>query len=946
MFRGGERASSAFWKDLTSNASAKLLDGLIVDSDVAEQVRHGFSASSMAVRTLRYSFIELYVLQNTRCKPPDSLYHLRNLGILRRPKYSHRGSGRTFMYKQHANTISTLWTSCRRTIAMGISTRASGRILHYVKTVNLPALNTDFNVNCALLNVRSLNNKAPLIADAIVERNIDLLCLTETWQQPNDYFALNQTLPAGFLYVCQPRLTGRGGGLAVVYRSNLKVRTIPLPPLTSFECLSLLITASRSVLILLIYRPPKMSPVFISELSDMLSSFIPVYSNLLLLGDFNIHVDSESCSFAKSFLDLLNCFDIVQNVNFPTHNKGHVLDIVCSTGITPTNLHGVELFISDHKAVFFNVVLPCFQRGQRNSRQFSFRTTKNISPSVLMDMLSQIDHSDFNSDNANQLVTHYDITLSAIFNELAPLKTRKVSFTQSAPWFTPELRKLKSAGRLLERRWRRTGMMVHALAYKDHVGYYKEELQKAKTLYFSNVIQCSTDNLRGLFQTVNKLICPLNCFPLTPSADLCSKFINFFNLKIDSIYSQFAFTRPILNHQSLSVQFSGSCLSNFSTVNESFVGELIMKSRATTCQLDPIPTQWVKSCLPAICPLITKVINASLTAGLVPPCLKLAAVTPVLKKPGLDPENFANFRPISNLPLLAKVLERTVASQLHEHLESNDLYEVFQSGFRRNHSTETTLLRVVNDLLLAADQGMLNVLILLDLTAAFDTVCHNLLLPRLETLIGISGTALSWFKSYLSDRQQFVSIGGYKSDLCALSRGVPQGSVLGPLLFILYMLPLGNIIRRHGLQFHCFADDVQIYVYSKPSHTCPPAVLSDCLLDVRAWLVENFLSLNGTKTEAILISSPATARKLSNLAFSIPGFVVSSSAQVRNLGVIFDTTLSFEPHIKNVCKTAFFHLKNISRIRPFLSSAAAEIITHAFVTSRLDYCNAVLHGLP
>ena len=222
-----------------------------------------------------------------------------------------------------------------------------------------------------------------------------------------------------------------------------------------------------------------------------------------------------------------------------------------------------------------------------------------------------------------------------------------------------------------------------------------------------------------------------------------------------------------------------------------------------------------------------------------------------------------------------------------------NLWAEFQSGFREKHSTETALIKVINNLLLTADSGHLNILILLDLTAAFDTVCHTLQLVQLETLLGITGTPLSWFKSYLTARQQFVSISSFKSPTSPLSHSAPKGSVLNPLLFIIYILTLGHIIRRHGLNFHCYADDTQLYIHTKPSDTLPPSNLTDCLHDINNWINYNYLRLNQDKSEAILIASPATLRKISHLSLSIPGFITSSVAEVRNLGIILDFTLCF-----------------------------------------------------
>ena len=374
-----------------------------------------------------------------------------------------------------------------------------------------------------------------------------------------------------------------------------------------------------------------------------------------------------------------------------------------------------------------------------------------------------------------------------------------------------------------------------------------------------------------------------------------------------------------------------------------------MKSPNKSCSLDPWPTFLVLEYLDILITPITSIINASLEQGKCPNFYKQAHVTPILKKKlSLYKEMFKNYRSVSNLNFISKILERVVAVQLQTHLDEAGLMSAFQSAYRKQNSTVSALLNIRNDILLNMAKGSVTALTLLDLSAAFDTIDHTILLDRLNVYYGISELALGWFKSYLPGGTHSVKVGNTLSHPAALQYGIPQGSVLGPILFSLYTNPISSIIHSHSsINHHFYADDTQLYITLSPTNfSCFIQKLKNCLNDIQNFMFANKLKRNPEKTEFILIGSKNNRKQLlPHFPINILGNQVLPAQSVRNLGVVFDSNFLFSDHVSQVIKPTRVHARDLYRIRPLLDLNTSVLLANALGSSRLDYCNSLFLSL-
>ena len=427
-----------------------------------------------------------------------------------------------------------------------------------------------------------------------------------------------------------------------------------------------------------------------------------------------------------------------------------------------------------------------------------------------------------------------------------------------------ELLIAKRERRQAERKWRNTKLTIFKDLYRQAKHKVSKLVHTAKCKFYTERIALASSS-KGLHQVVNTLSNrhPPKILPtIYPSADLPSIFIKHFTNKVEKLRANIASEHVT---STLVTGTTAATFSSFEKVSQLTVKECILIPAPKSCELDPIPFKLLIECIDSILPSLTDLFNSYLASGIFPQCFKSALVTPILKKRCLDHNDLNNYRPVSNLCFIAKILDKLILSQVSSYLNSHNLYNTCQSTYRPGHSTETALLKVVYVLFLSPNKGTISVLALLDIFSAFDTIDHPILVHRLHTDFGFTDTVLQWFSYYLTNRTHYISL----SNNCYAFAPVHSGFNLGHILFTVYTKPLSAIIDSHSIIHHSFADYLQLQMSAPPDRISELLhSIQSCISDVKAWATANMLKLNDNKTELVLVTLKRT-KHLHNLPTSI-----------------------------------------------------------------------------
>lgn len=804
-------------------------------------------------------------------------------------------------------------------------------------------------LNFGLLNICSIRNKSDVVFD-LLNDGLDVLILTETWHGDSNDVSVRASMPPGFIFVDFLRPNDPShGGIIIFFGHIFRHAAIELPRSKTFEALALKLTidSANTIVFFAIYRPGSqmVSNLFFEELMSVLEHLTNLSDHLIVLGDLNIHVEKQSDLHAIHLKETFNLFKMVNIIDGPTHSLGGTLDLVVHTdnlSIINCVIYPSGIF-SDHSLI--KASIPIFIPRIVKSKKF-VRSWNRMDKNEFIKLLkNNICNRDFDFRSADEAVDFFDRELLTIINKVAPLHEVVSRFVSAAPWFDSECSVCKRYCRRTEKMFRSNKTQINKNLYIDAMKHKNKLYAQKRRSYWMSVTSINQNNPRKIWQILGKLLYvdPPNTLSSQNTGHTSDTFLSFFNNKVANIKTStqgFGLPNFCVRHGHL------NCFSNFSNCSSSELKALIMSSPNKTSMLDILPTSILKKYVDLFLPFLTKLINLCLSNGVFPSNFKHAVIIPLLKKPGQDINSLNNYRPVSNLSFISKLIERIVAKQLLDYLKTYNLLPRNQSGYRQYHSTETALLQVTSELFKASESKQISLLVLLDMSAAFDCVNHGTLLSRLSLSYGMSGLVIQWFESYLTNRSQQVFFDNVMSNKDIVSTGVPQGSVLGPLLFMLYTADVLDIVNDYNFQAFAYADDIQIVASaSTESFDNLTENLVKCLSSVDTWMAKNGIKMNKSKTKLLPIGTRQQLSQLSCRSVIVDNSVIQFEKNATVLGCTLDSNLSMDAHIKNIVASCSYQFRRIRLVRKCLNRATIVTLMHAFIHSRLDYCNGLLYGV-
>ena len=806
------------------------------------------------------------------------------------------------------------------------------------------------------INSRSVIHKIEEIKILSYKVKAAVICVTETWL---DESVTNSEIEIKGYQVIRKDRNRSGGGVCMYINTNLAFNQrndLETDELEALWC-EILLPKTKPIVVGCCYRPPKQNK-FLERMEENISKLC-YDSETIILGDMNICFHSKTGHMYNKYINILRMYgmeQVISETTRETSKSATILDhIICNKKEKISQYGVMPIGISDHYITYCTrkIVRECI--NSHNS--IKIRSMKTYNVQMFNEKLSNENwRCVYEAKTVDEAWSTFRDILIKIIDKVAPLKEIRIK-QRTEPWMTSDiLDKIKERDRILAEYKRNKNNEEKYNQFCKIRNKIQQDIKRVKSDYISNKIQENNNDSKKLWQQLKNLgysgkskensktvlrIEDELCFD---EKKVVSYFNNFFTTVASTLVSKLPYVDKIFSTDSYNFKnyyrSKGLTDNNFKLVEvtEEYVYRVIMKLGVNKgTGLDCLPARFIVDGARILKGPITYIINMSISTSEVPKGLKEARVKPLYKKN--NRQEVGNYRPVSILNVISKVLERAVYDQLSNYLRSNNVIYDFQSGFRNDHSTDTCLIHLFDLLKTNSSKGNYTGLVFLDLQKAFDTVDHYILCNKLRAM-GVK--SVEWFYSYLCGRSQIVKIDEHCSEACNISCGVPQGSILGPLLFLCYVNDMKISV---SCQLLLYADDSVLIV----SHKDPEVVanrLGKELETCNTWMINNKLSLHLGKTETMLVGSKKKLEKVHNFKITCLGQTIEGVKSVKYLGVFLDRCASGELNCQLVIKRINARLKFMYRQAKDLNQKVKKTLCSALIQPHFDYaCSSWYSGV-
>ena len=834
--------------------------------------------------------------------------------------------------------------------------------------------NISQNVNCKYYSVNNLNkllqaNKGDLSIFhsnmnglethfenlhtflSSVPVHFDIINVTETSQKEDEAFKSNIAIEGYDAFFTPPKSNKGGTGIYIkeVYDSFERSDLSIIHKDYEATWIEIKNKKSKNIVSACIYRHPRSN---MDEFHDYFEKCLDILSRenkeVYISGDFNTDLlKLEKNPSHDKFYNLMTSYGFLPQILDPSRVTGSsstVIDNIYSNCLNYKLTSGnILISLSEHFSQFVSVSRnkPDFKSNNIYQRDYS-----KFCAELFRDDVS-IQKWDNNLTNVNEQFNDFYWRLENCVDRHAPLKkiNKEEQKLRSKPWITSQIKKIiKQRDKALKRLKRQPNNEDVKTLYKKFRNKVNREIKKSKKSYYKNYFEENKNNIKKTWNGIKSIINPNsnsisnkilqlnnNGQIIDDPQKVVSHVNNFFvnvgpntdrvipKVPPDKISPE----RFLKNRNQLTF-----IIAHISTEEITDIIKSLNASKSTGPS--SIPTKLLLLIPDLIILPLCKIINNSFMTGIFPDALKIVKVIPIHKGNSTDDVN--NYRPISLLSVFDKIIEKLMHKRLYKFLEDNQILYENQFGFRKQNSTVHALIQITEQIRQSIENGKYGCGIFIDLRKAFDTVNHDILLKKLEHY-GVRGTPLQWFKSYLSNRKQYVFVNGYSSELKGISCGVPQGSVLGPLLFLIYINDLPNISKI--FKFFLFADDTNIYYESDNLKQLERTVNKE-LQWLNHWLNVNRLSLNISKTNFVIFH-PYNKPVRESITIKVNKKAISEVKYVKYLGILIDSNLSWKYHINNLVKKISRAIGVMYRVRPFVTKNIMMNLYYSLIYPHLLY---------